>query len=598
MRKKSDTEYPSRKDTRRKFFNLKSIGKTIAADSYPSTIDAYWFVVTPGTILNTFDFVTVNNFKSKTIGLVQDIRALPSVVLNDKTVYDELSDYGQKNKSLEQLLPSMPLAKHGVIAASVAIIGNTGIKMKSGKMKTINLPILTDIDVRFSTKNEVLFALGVPEMETPIAAGIIEMSNGLQIPVSLDITYLAGPDTAHMNVTGISGNKKTSYTLFLLQSICQKLRNIDNRGNKSSNNISAIIFNTKADDLLYLHNKAKHIEKDTKKAFQTLELKLQAFNNVTYFLPRGTDGMPNSLHIPEDFKTYSFELRDIYDRLDLLFSGSLELTGITSITDYIHETWPLKDNSGRTISNWRDLTKFDQYPKYVTYNRTLLQDFISNIQRFRKSPLFVDKKTKSTYLGDEIQKIKADEIFVIDVSAIPSVGEQAFVIGDVFKSINELYSIGPPGRMAQAESYLGVSEAKDKQRENPDRRFEIPKYMVIFLDEINRFIPKSQHMSRLNPVADQIMRFVIEGRSRCNILLSAQQFKSETDFRLQENIGLHVLGKLGITELLAEPYYSMIDEQVKRNIARLERGEMIMVHPAFRHPVKIWFPGSSYQRPS
>jgi hypothetical protein len=598
MRKKSDTEYPSRKDTIRKFFNLKSIGKTIAADSYPSTIDAYWFVVTPGTILNTFDFVTVNNFKSKTIGLVQDIRALPSVVLNDKTVYDELSDYGQKNKSLEQLLPSMPLAKHGVIAASVAIIGNTGIKMKSGKMKTINLPILTDIDVRFSTKNEVLFALGVPEMETPIAAGIIEMSNGLQIPVSLDITYLAGPDTAHMNVTGISGNKKTSYTLFLLQSICQKLRNIDNRGNKSSNNISAIIFNTKADDLLYLHNKAKHIEKDTKKAFQTLELKLQAFNNVTYFLPRGTDGMPNSLHIPEDFKTYSFELRDIYDRLDLLFSGSLELTGITSITDYIHETWPLKDNSGRTISNWRDLTKFDQYPKYVTYNRTLLQDFISNIQRFRKSPLFVDKKTKSTYLGDEIQKIKADEIFVIDVSAIPSVEEQAFVIGDVFKSINELYSIGPPGRMAQAESYLGVSEAKDKQRENPDRRFEIPKYMVIFLDEINRFIPKSQHMSRLNPVADQIMRFVIEGRSRCNILLSAQQFKSETDFRLQENIGLHVLGKLGITELLAEPYYSMIDEQVKRNIARLERGEMIMVHPAFRHPVKIWFPGSSYQRPS
>jgi Predicted ATPase len=122
--------------------------------------------------------------------------------------------------------------------------------------------------------------------------------------------------------------------------------------------------------------------------------------------------------------------------------------------------------------------------------------------------------------------------------------------------------------------------------------------MVIFLDEINRFVPKSQHMSRLNPVADQIMRFVIEGRSRCNILLSAQQFKSETDFRLQENIGLHLIGKLGITELLAEPYYSMIDERVKRNIARLERGEMIMVHPAFRHPVKIWFPGSSYQRPS
>jgi hypothetical protein len=597
MRKKSDTEYPSRKDTRRKFFNSKSIGKTIAADSHPSTIDAYWFVVTPGTILNTFDFVTVNNFKSKTIGLVQDIRALPSVVLNDKTVYDELAEYGEKDKSVKQLLPFMRSTEHGVIAASVAVIGNTGIKTKSGKLKTINLPILTGMNVRFSTKNEVLFALGVPEMETPVAAGILEMSNGLQIPVSLDITYLAGPDTAHMNITGISGNKKTSYTLFLLQSLSQKLQNIDNRRNKSINSISSIVFNTKADDLLYLDNKAKHIENDTRKAFQTLELKLQAFKNVTYFLPRGTDGMPNSLHIPKYFKTYSFELSDIYDRLDLLFSGSLDLTGILSITDYIHEDWPIKDNSGRAVSNWTDLTKFDRYPKYVTYNRTLLQDFISHIQRFRKSPLFVDKKRKSIYLGDEIKKIKANEIFVIDVSAIPSVEEQAFVIGDVFKSINESYSIGAPNRMTQVESYLSVSESKNERRANPDTRFEIPKYMVIFLDEINRFIPKSQQMSRLNPVADQIMRFVIEGRSRCNILLSAQQFKSETDFRLQENIGLHVIGKLGITELLAGPYYSMIDEQVKRNIARLERGEMIMVHPAFRYPVKVWFPDSSYQRP-
>jgi DNA helicase HerA-like ATPase len=598
MRKKSHTEYLYHKDRSRKHVNSKSIGKTIAGYSYPSTIDGFWFVVAPGTILNTFDFVTVNNFKSKTIGLVQDIKALPPAVLNSRGVDDGLPEYGEKNKFLgQQVLPSMLSTRHGVIAASVAVIGNTGIRMKTDKLKTINLPILTGLDVRFSTKNEVLFALGVPEMETPVAAGIIEMSNGLQIPVSLDITYLAGPDTAHMNVTGISGNKKTSYTLFLLQSLSQKLQDMDNGTDKSNKGISAIIFNTKADDLLYLHNKAKHIENDTRKAFQNLELKLQAFNNVTYFLPRGTDGMPNSLHIPESFKTYSFELRDIYDRLDLLFSGSSDISGTSSITDYIHESWPMDDNSGRKISNWTDLTKFVQYPKYVIYNKTMMQDFIGHIQRYRKSPLFVDKKTKSTYLGDEIKKIKANEIFVVDVSAIPSVEEQAFVIGDVFKSINELYSIGPSNRTTRAEYNLSAYESKKKQKGYPEGRFEIPKYMVIFLDEINRFIPKSPPMARLNPVADQILRFVIEGRSRCNILLSAQQFKSETDFRLQENIGLHVIGKLGITELLTEPYYSMIDEQVKRNIARLERGEMIIIHPAFRHPVKVWFPDSSYQRP-
>jgi hypothetical protein len=537
---------------------------------------------------------------------VQDIRALPSARFADSLPYDERSDNNkQKNGTFveKQLFPT---SKQGVIAASVAIIGNSGIKSKSGKMKTINLPILADMDVRFSSKNEVLFALGIPKMKNPISAGIIEMSNGLQVPISLDITYLAGPDTAHMNVTGISGNKKTSYSLFLLQSLCQKIVNRDDTMNKDRNAISAIIFNTKADDLLHLNHKAKHIENDTKKAFQNLGLKLQGFENVTYFLPRGADGMPNSLHIPDHFKTYSFELKDIYDRLDLLFSSNLELADILPLLDYIHENWPLKDKSQTIISNWTDLTKFSRYPKFVTYNRTLLQDFISHIHRFRKSPLFVDKKSKSTYLGDEIKRIKANEIFVIDVSAISSVEEQAFVIGDVFKSVNELYSIGSPNRnMPNSYTNLNRHKLNRKHKTNeqniqeliPERRNEIPKYLVVFIDEINRFIPKSPLTARLNPVADQIMRFVIEGRSRCNILLSAQQFKSETDVRFQENIGLHVIGKLGRSELLAEPYYSMIDERVKKNIARLERGEMIIVHPAFRHPVKVWFPDSSYQRP-
>lgn len=591
MRKQVSDEYLSPNVLGNK--NL-TIGKTFASLSYPSTIDAYWFVVKPGIIVNTFDFVTVNNFKSRTIGLIQDIRVLPASSFDGNTNTHDDKDNEQQTRSSEQKSQqSFQFVRSGVIIASVAVIGNTGVKLKSGKSRTINLPVLTGKKVRFSTKNEALYALGVPQMETPIASGIIEMSNGLQIPVFLDITYLAGPDTAHMNVTGISGNKKTSYTLFLLQSLTQKLLATDT---KSGNTISAIIFNTKADDLLYLHNKARHMDSDSRKAFQLLELKLQPFNNVTYFLPRGKDGMPNSLHIPEHYKTYSFELKDIYDRMDLLFSGRLELASISSISNYIHENWPIKNNSGSPISNWSDLTKFDQYPNYVTYNKSLLQDFISHIERYRKSPLFVDKKKKSKYLGDEIKKIKANEIFVIDVSAIPSVEEQAFVIGDVFKSINELYSIGHPSRATEMGSH-SVSKLKNKKPIHYERRPDMPKYMAIFLDEINRFVPKSQQTSRLNPVADQIMRFVIEGRSRCSILLSAQQFKSETDFRLQENIGLHVIGKLGMTELLAGPYYSMIDEQVKRNIARLERGEMIMVHPAFRHPVKIWFPDSSYQRP-
>ena len=123
----------------------------------------------------------------------------------------------------------------------------------------------------------------------------------------------------------------------------------------------------------------------------------------------------------------------------------------------------------------------------------------------------------------------------------------------------------------------------------------IPNYILIFLDEINRFIPKSQHLRDFNSVSEEIMKVLIGGRSRGNILFSAQQFKSATDYRFQENIDLHVFGKLGISELATGSYYSMIEGNVRKNIARLEKGELIMAHPAFRHPLKIWFPTASYK---
>ena len=88
-------------------------------------------------------------------------------------------------------------------------------------------------------------------MQNPIPAGIIEMTNGLQVPVSLDISYLLGPDTAHVNAAGISGNLKTSYLFFLLQSAYQRLvKNMQE-------DVAIIIFNTKEEDLLHIDKRKK-----------------------------------------------------------------------------------------------------------------------------------------------------------------------------------------------------------------------------------------------------------------------------------------------------------------------------------------------------
>ena len=502
----------------------KDIGKTLASDRFPNTMDSFWFSVKSDIIISPFDFVTVRNiFNTKTIGIVKELEAVEDI---------------------------------GTIAR-VAVMANTGIENQA-KAIAIEMPVGAAKPVRFATQKEVIFALGIPQMQNPIPAGIIEMTNGLRVPVSLDISYLFGPDTAHVNAAGISGNSKTSYLFFLLHSSYQTLMKYTHK------DVAIILFNTKEEDLLHIDEKKK-ADNEKKKLFDLLDLDIKPFENVTYFLPRGRDGRPNSAVVPRNSKTYSFGLEDVYDRLDLLFGINYDSYDISSILNYIYEAWPLFIGSNR-VSTWSDLVEFNTYPQEVVAHKSTLLRFLSQVQRFRKSPMFIDKKVSSRYLGKEIKKIRRGDVFVIDISMIPTLEEQGFVVGDVMKSIDQLYSSRQSGRM--------------------------PRYIFIFIDEINRFVPRPAR----NPsaVAEQVMRTIIAGKSRDTILFSAQQFKSTVDPALHENTGMHIIAKLGMSELSMPPYL-MIDESTKANIVRLNKGELVMVHPAFRQPIKIVFPKAPFK---
>ena len=174
--------------------------------------------------------------------------------------------------------------------------------------------------------------------------------------------------------------------------------------------------------------------------------------------------------------------------------------------------------------------------------------------------MFIDKKKTSTYLGNEIKKIKAGEVFVIDVATISSFEEQAFVVGDVMKSIDEMYS-SRYYNLEDEDNNRSNNPNIDSNKSNVQNDQKKLHYILVFIDEINRFIPKSQN-GKMNSVSEQIMRTVTAGRTRGTILFSAQQFKSATDYRLQENIDLQITAKLGLSELSTEPY-SMLDESTK-----------------------------------
>ncbi len=560
----------------------KDIGKTISSERFPNNMDGFWFAISPNVIINSFDFVTVDNlYNSKTIGIVKELQAVA-----EKDYADYFSDYQKSIREQEQLKEvekqqqqqqQQQLSENapkGLILAKVGTIANTGVLDARKEAVSINFPVGIGKSVRFATEDEIIFALGIPEMVDPIPAGVIETTNGLEVPISLALTYLTGPDTAHVNASGISGNRKSTYILFLLQSAYQTLFE------KMNENIALIIFNTKEKDLLQIDKKSTDIKERTERIFDILDLELEPFDNVTYFLPRGKDGKPNSMHIPKNFKTYSYELQDVYDRLELLFHEAYDSRfNLSSIIDYIYESWPLRDSFGKEVKTWTDLSELKEYPDSIVSHKSSILHFLGRLQRIRKSPMFIDKKVTSTYLGEEIKRIKSGQVFVIDVATISSVEEQAFVVGDVMKSIDEMYSSNP---------------FADTSNDNLKNKEKTP-YIFVFIDEINRYIPKSS-FGKINAVSEQIMRTVIAGRSRGTILFSAQQFKSATDYKLQENTGLHITGKLGISELSKEPY-SMLDESTKNNIVRLNKGELIMIHPAFRHPIRIGFPKATFKSP-
>ena len=289
-----------------------------------------------------------------------------------------------------QVIPSgnaSPYSKKGTMAAKAGILANT--------ISLAGIPVMPGRKVRLADAEEVLFAMGIPEMANPVPAGVIEMTNGLQVPVALDVLYLAGPDTAHVNAAGISGNRKTSYLLFLLLSAYQKL---------SREGASLIVFNTKEQELLQIDSReGEKFGTEDAKLFKLLGLGSEAFPNVTYYLPRGREGKPNSAIVPKNSKTYSYELGDIHDRLELLFSHTADpgYDGVLSIVNFIAELWQVKDGPGN-VATWSDLAGFSDYPEEVVAHRSILAHFLGNLQKFRKSALFVNRRKTSAYLGDEV----------------------------------------------------------------------------------------------------------------------------------------------------------------------------------------------------
>ena len=299
----------------------KVIGKILATEKNPSTMEEFYFWTKPELILNPFDVVKVNHINdSITYGVIEEISHITDTA-NFLSEYIS-NDFGD--------VDTAPLTyRIGMNYVKARIVGNS---------KGVYIPVLNGKQVCMAEKNEVADALGLSRIKNPVACGYLEMYQGadekdrIQLPVHMDSRFLIGPEGAHLNISGISGlAAKTSYAMFLLKAIQDKYISSNSEDN---DDVAFVIFNVKGKDLLAINepnlfeNEKERME--THKLYENMGMSTTPFKNVHYYYPYSQKGAWNTYldqnTVYDNIKNgtahmYKYEYKFDKENLDLMFAS-------------------------------------------------------------------------------------------------------------------------------------------------------------------------------------------------------------------------------------------------------------------------------------
>jgi DNA helicase HerA-like ATPase len=466
--------------------------------------------------------------------------------------------------------PNTP--RQGTTVAFVNVLSNDA---------DIYMPVPSERLVRFASPEGIERALGIDQMNLSdrIPAGLIKMSNGASTVACIDRRYVLGPESAHVNISGISGlATKTSYAMFLLQAILQKAEDPDK--------IAVIILNVKHGDLLQIdQHPQKALPPGQMDKWESLGLEPKPFTNVHYLLPRGPNGMPNSFVEPSPYTLFAYDLDSTADKLDLLFTNVSDPTNTMEsiIGDIMQGLEGHGDAAFKNVNSWQNLLygpplfdpKENKSKGFGDNRASSVGKFRRHLRRLvetRQTGIFVQSRAHhEKVLADLITNIKGGHTYVVDMAKLRD-EEQTLVFGDLMRTIYAL----------KAEAVETRTEASP-----------VPEKIIFFVDELNKYAPSG---SRESPITQQVLDIAERGRSLGVILISAQQFMSAVHDRVTGNSATKILGRTGSAEIM-QPDYRFLDNDLKMSLTRLAKGELLINHAVYRQPVKVVFPLPAYRQP-
>lgn len=549
---------------------MNTIGKIIATEKQPSTIEEFTFWTKKDLKLKPFDVVVVEHVEnSKTYGVVEEISHMtdsPSALAGYIS-----SDFGDVEAS-----------------AYTERIGMNYVKCKVvGNDNNIFIPVQEGRKVFLATEEQIMDALGLNDVKNPLPAGYMEMYDGENkqtLPVHFNSHFLIGPEGAHLNISGISGlASKTSYAMFLMKATQDVMSKRENES------VAFIMMNVKGTDLLKIDqmNERQNELDEIRPVYEKLGLEMKPFQQVKYFYPYSKDYTAYTYEKEEVIKNrmnagnafqykYLFENDEDKECLDLLFANVDDPNDtIESIINFIIS------NGGnfKGVESWDDFktalyqqTQSDTASKAgkeisVMSWRKFYRLFNKSFQKSRQ--MFTEKLGKgSVRLRDEIGKIQKNDVMVIDVAKMDE-ESQGFVFGDVMRAVYNLK--------------LGSSERKEE---------DIPDRIVIFIDELNKYA--SNDVPKSSPILRQLLDITERGRSLGIVLFGAEQFVSDIHKRVKGNCATQAFGRTNAIEITKEDF-RFVPSVYKTMLTRQKQGEYIIQNPVFRSMLNIKFPKPIYK---
>ena len=554
----------------------KLIGRVLATEKNPTTIDEFHFWTNSETKLNAFDIVKVERSDgTDTFGVIESISHITDATSFLTNFIS--SDFGDVDIS-------EPTFRVGMNYAYAKVSHNT---------KGDYTPVHNNSKVYLASAKEITLALGLGdvEIEDRLICGSLKMYEGTEdevtLPVNLNAKFLLGSEGAHLNISGISGlAAKTSYAMFLMKSIQEYYSKKNN--DVEDDSVAFVLFNVKGRDLMAIDRPNDDLDDETINDYKKLGLSQSPFKKVKYYIPfsEATSAKQSTYLMRDDVSSYissgklkkfKYVYKDDKESIEMMFANVEDpnQTMESIVSKIIDErdadfgklkSWSefletVSENSQKGSSGAKGEISVLSWRKFKRIiNKALKNDMFSN----RVIP-----EQSECQLADQLKHIHKNEVHVIDIAKLPE-DMQAFVFGDVVKTIYNL-------KLGEYDNE-GVSP---------------PSRIVIFIDELNKYA--SSDVPKSSPILRQILDITERGRSLGVVLFGAEQFRSAIHKRVTGNCATHAYGRTNSIETSTGDYKSL-PGTYRNMLTRLSQGEYLIQSPVFRSLLKIKFPKPIYKQ--